>query len=45
MGELIFTFCYGGALVIMGLITKWYLNRQQKDSSVDMNSQNEEETI
>ncbi|WP_155925500.1 hypothetical protein [Bacillus sp. UNC438CL73TsuS30] len=31
MGELLFCFGYGGSLIILGLITKFFVGRMEKD--------------
>lgn len=33
MGELIFTICYGGALIVLGFITKASLMRMEREVS------------
>lgn len=42
MGELIFTFCFGGSLILMGFITHLLLNRMEhKEKSQKVQKQTE----
>lgn len=37
MGELIFSFAYGGALIVMGFITRGFLKKMEAEPTVEKN--------
>ncbi|MBM7599076.1 hypothetical protein JOC34_001444 [Virgibacillus halotolerans] len=43
MGEFIFTICYGGALIIMGVVVKFAIqSTQRKETTLKTHSEKEE---
>lgn len=39
MGELIFSFVYGGSLIVMGLVTRMFLKKMEKTKKMDFSDE------